>query len=211
MGLISLSSYSSIKENELIERVKKISTILLIVSIPLTLYFSFYSELIIKILFLRGAFTEESVKITASILFGLSIGLSFQIISYVLIKILNARFENRKVLKYMAISLFFNAFFNILFYKFFGALTIGVAVSLYGLILFILTMNYFKILGYIIKETIFILPFGILYLLISKLVNIEYNFIGLIITLAIFLFYWFLVIILVPKFKKNIELIKGLK
>lgn len=145
IAFVGLSSWVNIDIDALKNKLIYIFNLLVIITVPISGFIFIYADLIVNVLFERGAFDNESSHVTSIILRGLSLGLWAQVISYILIKALSAQFQNKKVLIIMLLALSSNTLINILFYKWLGAYTLGVGCSVYGMVLLIGALISFKI------------------------------------------------------------------
>ncbi len=205
-GLVGLSTLSAIPFEEAKQKLLKIIPAILILTVPISLFLIIYSDLIVTLIFKRGAFNQEDVILTKTILIGLSIGFWAQVVSYIMIKALNAQHKNKKVVLFMGVALFINAIFNLLFYKIFGAVTIGIGVTLYGLILFFLTIWSFGFLKEILKVTVILIFASIFYYFLSSMFSFK-GWIEVLLSILIFLFYWGLVLVFIPSLKSSLLLV----
>jgi len=141
---------------------KKAFFVLLFINIPLTVFFSIWARPIVRVLFERGAFTEQSALLTSSNVFMYSIGL----VGIALADLFRRSFFSFKDTKTPMliswVSVFLNLILDIVFAKFFGAPGIALAttlvtyISLVQYILYGKQRNYFskQFLNYLIKESI---------------------------------------------------------
>jgi putative peptidoglycan lipid II flippase len=197
IGYVGLSELSNLGQHETKEKLAKIIPLVLIFTLPLSIFIFWNSEIIISIVFERGAFDQESVSLTSLILMGLSIGFWAQVISYVLIKALSASFRNKEVLIYMLISLSLGALFNIAFYQQLGPITLGLGVSVYGISLLLLTLYAYKMLYDFLPIFMLMILGGIGY---SFLVNqfVFDDIFSFVLSCTLFGIYWFIFFLLIP-------------
>jgi len=197
IGYVGLSELSNLGRNEINTKLKKIIPLVFIVTFPISIFIFWNSEIIVSIVFERGAFDKESVNLTSLVLLGLSIGFWAQVISYVLIKALSASFRNKEVLIYMLIALSVGAVFNLSFYEQLGPITLGLGVSVYGIVLLLLTLNAYKMLYDFVSIFILMILGGVGY---SLLVNqfIFDDFFGFVLSCMLFFVYWLVFIFLIP-------------
>ncbi|GAX86873.1 putative peptidoglycan lipid II flippase [Lebetimonas natsushimae] len=212
LGLIGLATLSNFNMKKTRDKLLQIISLILIITIPISMFLISNSELIVSFIFKRGAFDKESVLITKNILIGLSIGFWAQIVSYIMIKALNAQHENKKVVIFMAIALSSNTLFDIFFYKILGPITIGIGSSIYGFILFILTINFFNISRYLLNIIFWLLIGSVIYFFINNFLYFKNEFIDIFITFFLFLLYWAIYIFIIPILRNNIiSILKGKK
>ena len=134
IAFAGLAHWSGVRQADLRQRLIKVLWLLLMVSIPVSVFMAAHAHLIVEALYARGAFDAMSVQMTGDILFGMAIGLWAQGTGYVLIKALNSQMRNRAVLAIMAAALLANVVVNVTMHSELGALTLGVGNAAYGLI-----------------------------------------------------------------------------
>jgi len=200
LGLVGLSTLSNLNHEEVKEKLLQIIPLVLIITIPISLFLGINSKYIVEILFKRGAFNEDAAFLTQIILIGLSIGFWANIASYVMIKVLNSHRRNREVIIFMGIALSLNSLFNILSYKIFGPITIGIGSSIYGIILFILAINAFKIQKEIFISWICLLIGSFIFYFVNYYLelNKKMNFV---LFSILFIIYWIIYIFIVPSLR----------
>lgn len=130
-----LGHWSGMSPEEMAPKLLKVIVLVLLLAVPASAFLLANAQVIVDAVYARGAFDLGSTQITGEILFGIAMGLWGQVLGYVLIKALNAQLRNRAVLWVMALALVANAAFNLLAHAEFGAVTLGIGNSLYGLIL----------------------------------------------------------------------------
>lgn len=200
LGLAGLTELSGLKKEIIQSRLIKITSILLLLTIPISTFLALQSKLIVSLLYQRGQFDEQSVRVTSSILLGLAIGIWAQIISYFFVKVLNSQLRNREVIIYMAISLVLNIIINLSLYQFLGPLTLGISATINAIILFILSSWALKILKNLQSYILILLLGVLLYLPIGIFYKPE-GWAGLFLTGLIFLIYWVIYIMIVPQLR----------
>ncbi|WP_409420430.1 lipid II flippase MurJ [Pseudaeromonas sp. ZJS20] len=141
VAFVGLSSWSGLDNAQVKERIANTAKAMLFIAVPLSSIVGQNASLIVDVMFSRGQFDAASASVTTSILVGMSFGIWAQAIGYVLIKGLSATFKNNVVLMVMAVSLVINSIFNLIFYKHFGAITLGLANSIYAIVLFFLCVR----------------------------------------------------------------------
>ena len=203
LGLVGLSTLSNLSTEKAKEKLLQIIPLVLILTVPTSLFLVIYSERIISLIFERGAFTQDAVFLTHSVLIGLAVGFWAQVAAFVMIKALNAHSRNKEVVVFMAIALTANALFNLLFYKMLGPITIGIGASLYGFILFVFTTNALTITRTVIPALLWLSSGSIMYYFINSFINLE-SWIDVIISLFIFVSYWIAYIMAVPVLRSSV-------
>lgn len=146
-------------------------------SIPFMVMLIGYSEIIVKILFERGAFDSQSTKMTAECLMFYAIGIPFYAFREVGTKTLAADLKQGYILKNTVIAVVVNIILDALLFRILGHIGLAVATSIAGIVCSILMANdlrYLKIMRR--KEIIEILKIifitTISYLLSSFIYNI---------------------------------------
>ncbi|TBX31480.1 murein biosynthesis integral membrane protein MurJ, partial [Rahnella victoriana] len=157
VAFAGLTSWSGKTSDEMKPALIKIFKVLAFLSIPASMYLGIYATSIVQLLFSRGDFKADSVIETSNILIGMSFGLWGQVIGYVFIKALNAQFKNKSVLGIMLLSLAGNAAVNVLLYHYLGALTLGLGISVYGIIMLVCTLWALNMLASIINFAIYMI------------------------------------------------------
>ncbi len=203
LGLVGLSKLSALNIEEIRSKLSEIIPIILILTIPASLFMVIHSELIISVIFERGAFSQASVRLTQDVLIGLSIGFWAQVVSYVLIKALNAQARNKEVVIFMSIALIANAFFNIFCYEILGPMVIGLGASVNGLILFVLSIRSFEMTKSIFPILIWLFITSFVYYIIYGLIRIDGS-LGISFSMLIFAAYWFSCIYAIPVLRISI-------
>ncbi|WP_075185472.1 murein biosynthesis integral membrane protein MurJ [Teredinibacter haidensis] len=138
LGYVVLSTFSGLSEKDVSKKIIDPIRVVIVISIPVSIFVACFSDLIISTIFERGAFLKESVNVSSKVLIGLSIGLWAQVVSYVMIKVFNAQSRNREVVFFTSLAILANVIFNFVFYKKLGVLAIGLGVSVYSILLFAL-------------------------------------------------------------------------
>lgn len=201
IGIAGLSQFSSLSLNDTKDRLRTLLPIVLILTIPASFFLSINSEVLVSILFERGAFTQDSVFLTANILFGLSFGFWAQVLSYILLKAMSANFKNREVFLFMIIAVLINSIFNFTFYRYFGPVTLGLGVSLYGLVLLFLTLKMYGLFKLAIKYCMYLFLGGIVYSIFVILLNLNESWF---VSFSFFTLFWFIYLILAKPLRKPI-------
>ncbi|MDH4029067.1 MAG: hypothetical protein OEU95_09580, partial [Nitrospirota bacterium] len=172
LGLVSLSSMSTFQEQEVREHSDRISSMVILLLVPLSCFILISAPDIIRLLYSRGTFDETSIYLTSMTLRGMSIGMWAVSLAYVFQKIFNARIRNREVLQIGAAGIITNALFNVMTYKYLGILAIGLGSSLGGIItlwLYIRKMGSLKNFVQMGRICLFgLLPYCIIGLLIES-------------------------------------------
>lgn len=122
------------------DKTRVIMRTIIFVTIPCTILINLFSETIVKVLFMRGAFDSESLKITSIAVKIYSIALVFVCMKAILFKVFYALQDTKSPTKSAIISIVTNIVLTLLFVKPFGykgiiiATVIAAAVSTFLLI-----------------------------------------------------------------------------
>ena len=126
------------KKEEAVSFIEKACQMAIFVSIPFVLAIVFFSKPIIRLLFERGAFTEQSTVMTAACLLFYSLGIPFYALREISSKVLGANLQQRKILNNTLLSVVFNIILDFLLIQFFDYRGLAIATSMTGLISFLL-------------------------------------------------------------------------
>ncbi|MCW2104576.1 MULTISPECIES: murein biosynthesis integral membrane protein MurJ [Rahnella] len=202
VALAGLASWGGLQPEHIKARLIETFSLLILFAVPVSLFLGVHANLVVTILFARGKFDSTSIEVTTHILQGMSLGLWANVISYVLIKALNAQFNNKKVMLIMTLGLIVNASFNILFYQFFKEMTLGLGYSLYGIITLAGCIYSLGIWGETSKKFYIIILSSCIYMLISSYeIPISNLYLNFLINGVLFLIFWSAVITLIPSLR----------
>ena len=202
LGLISLTEFVVLSTEEVKKRTMKILIPILIVLVPLAsvLYFDCYH--VISLIYERGKFDSESVQLSASILKYMAIGSWATVLSYFLLKVLNARMQNTAVLKISTIAVVAQMGINYFCNEFFGPGVLGLSYSIYGILIFGMTILHLGVTEKVFKY-LAILVLGILPLAFLKAtVTTDYSVIEILWTTL----YWAAFIFILKPLQKQVSI-----
>ena len=197
MGLAGLSVWSGLDPDALKDRLQKMVPVILIVTVPVSAFLLFHNRQLVRILYGRGAFDDQSITLTASVLAGLALGFWAQVAGYVLIKALNAQLRNREVVYFVVTALVLNIAIIVSLFKVLGPLVLGLGASVYGITIFILTTRALAVSKAIIPVTAWLGIGTALYALPAVWVSGD-GWIALAAALLVFIVFWGLFIFAVP-------------
>lgn len=158
LGLAGLASFAKMDPGDVAGALRRLLPPVLFVAVPLSLILCLNSRGIVTLLYARGAFDERAVDVSATLLLGFALGVWAQVIGYTLVKVLNARGANRQVAIVMAVSCAAAAAANLLLFRHWGAVTLGVAASVGGLLTFVLSARLLGVLGHTLRLGAALLP-----------------------------------------------------
>ena len=163
VGLLGLSVFSALSGKQLAQKLESVVTILLGITVPMTLFLVFNSRLVILILYGYGKFDNHAVDEANSILVGMSLAFFAQVVSYVLLKAMNAQLQNQRVMLYLIFGISCNILFIILFFRQLGPMSLGIGESIYAMVVFILGIKYFGLFQLLRQLMLFLVPAAIFY------------------------------------------------
>lgn len=206
IALAGLASWGGVSEENIKIRLVQVFNLLMIFSLPVSIFLAINADLIVSTLFARGKFDQLSINVTSNILFGMSLGLWANVIGYVLIKALNSQLKNKYVMFIMTVSLLINILFNLLFYKTFQEMTLGLSYSLYGIIMLLGCLYFLKLWKGIIETIVFMSIGGVLYYLLSRYqIHLPNNILNLITNVLIFMIFWGVFLLIIPELRRKIH------
>lgn len=197
LGLAGLSTLSGLSPSEAQRCLQRVVPPILIATVPVSAFLALHSQQVIQVLYQRGAFDAGSSALTQGILFGLAVGFWAQVAGYVLMKALNAQLRNGEVLRFMVLALGLNMAANLSLYQALGPMALGLSSSLYGLILFVLSVRAIGI-GATLLPSLAWLGLGTLLYVPLGLGLAREGWVGLLSGAAICALFWLLYISLVP-------------
>jgi putative peptidoglycan lipid II flippase len=135
LGMAGLAAMSSMSDERFKLACTKSIRGLLWLGVPLSAFVYTNADLLVQILFQRGAFGEQSAATTAVILRALSIGMWAQLIVYASLKFLSARSKNKSVLIVTVIGVAVNISINYFGHDYLGVEVLGIASSANSLVM----------------------------------------------------------------------------
>lgn len=210
IAFAGLPVWSSQSPEVVREKLITIYNWLALLSINMSFFIFVYAKDIVVLLFMRGEFNSHSVAVTTDIMQGMCIGLWAQVIGYIFIKALSAHLNNKQVLIVMIIALLSNALVNLVTYNIWGAFGLGIGNSIYGLVMFICSGYYLKIVRDLIPAALKIIPGLIIYTLLLVLssqfiIGPDNVLIKLLMNGSLFLIFMLLWAMLFPMYRNDIK------
>lgn len=163
VALLGLSAFSIIDGKQLTEKLELVVNILLNFGVPITLFLIVNARLVVAILYGYGAFDDYAINQSSVILCGMAFAFFAQIIGYVLIKVLNAKLQNHRAMGYLVAAIICDLLFIVAFYRTLGPVVLGIGESIYAFVVFILCVNYFKLIDQVRSQLKFLLPAACIY------------------------------------------------
>jgi Uncharacterized membrane protein, putative virulence factor len=158
LGLAGLASFARMASEEVVGGLRRLLPPVFFVAVPLSLILSLNSTGIVTLLYARGVFDQRAVEVSATLLCGFSLGIWAQVIGYTLVKVLNARAANLRVALVNMVSFAAAAVVNLLLFRQWGPATIGVAASIGGLLMFLISARLLGVLGFSCRLIMLLLP-----------------------------------------------------
>ncbi|MDF7662176.1 lipid II flippase MurJ [Erwiniaceae bacterium L1_54_6] len=205
VALAGLVNWAGDSKEVLTAKLKKAMKTMLIISVPISIFIYLNSEMIVSILFARGKFDQISIDSTANILRGMSIGLWANVVGYVLVKALTSQFKNRIVLIVMLCCIACNASFNLIFFKHYNEMTLGLGNSLYGVVMLILALSFLNLWGGVIELAASIILTSLIYIALTLLIDSHTSIrMSFFINSVFFIFFWTGCVLLIPSWRNLI-------
>ncbi len=212
VAFAGLSSWSLLSSEEMQAKMKGILTLLAIVGIPVSCFLALFSEQLVTLIFARGAFDAQSVQVTSQILLGLSIGLWAQVIGYVFIKGLNAQLRSRVVMLIIFISVMANISVNLILYRAYGPLALGIGKSAYGLVMLAGCILALHLVNEAVRVFLPMVAAAVGYVMFVAIVPLPSSLIGSLVLGGILSsIYWLAVICAVPTFRRALLMLRRSK
>ncbi|MCX7836649.1 MAG: murein biosynthesis integral membrane protein MurJ, partial [candidate division WOR-3 bacterium] len=143
MPFFSEKVYNGEKE-KIIETLNKSLSSLLFIIIPITFIFLWAGEIIVKIVYFRGAFDEKSLIMTKEALIFYSLGLFAYCSNLILIRVYWSINKIKIPIIVSIFALFLNLILNIILSKFFSYKGLALATSLSGIFRFALLLLFLQ-------------------------------------------------------------------
>lgn len=134
-------SISEKNMNDAVAMIKRTMSVILIILVPLSLFFFIYSENIVSVLFNRGAFDNNSLCLTHQSLLYYSVGLIFIGVREVVSRIYYAYSDTKTPMINSAIGVAFNILLNFILSKYMGVGGLALATSISALITAVLLIH----------------------------------------------------------------------
>lgn len=147
LSIVALSTLGGASVEFLRSNCKSVANVIVLLTAPASALFFINAEDIVRLIYQRGAFEEESVELTASILKGLAVGLVPSVLSYFLLKTLNAARLNRAALAFTGVACAGNVLFNLIVAPIIGPLALGIGNGVYGIMFALLALRRIGVLA----------------------------------------------------------------
>ena len=135
LGMAGLSELSRTGPDALRARLERLLPAVLLVTVPISIFLALNAGAIVRVLFARGRFGEDSVALTSLILLGFAVGFWAQVGGHVLARAMVAGSRNREVARVAAIASCVHIAVNLVAFRALGPLALGLAASASALVL----------------------------------------------------------------------------
>jgi putative peptidoglycan lipid II flippase len=201
VGLAGLAEFSRMTAEEAQLRMGRILPILLVVLLPISAFLAINNRMIIKVIFERGLFNAESVRLASPIFLGLIAGFWAQVISFVLLRTLNAQLRNIEVAFYLSAGMAVNVAVNLFAYRQLGPFVLGISATAGSLVTLLLSVRALRLGGVMLRYAALLLVGTVLYLPVALLVRRE-SLVNLIVVSALSFVFWALFILCIPSLRR---------
>jgi putative peptidoglycan lipid II flippase len=141
LGLAGLAELGRLEPAAQRARVRQLLRLLLLVTVPASVFLALHAEPIVRAVFARGQFGETSVRLTTLVLTGLALGFWAQVTGYVMLRGLAVERRNRRVAAVSAFAAAAHVLANFALFRTAGALGLGIAASAGGIVLLALSVH----------------------------------------------------------------------
>jgi peptidoglycan biosynthesis protein MviN/MurJ (putative lipid II flippase) len=148
LGLASLAAFAKLDAHEIGAALRRLVPPILLVTVPMSLVLCIDRTGIVDLMYGRGHFDSQAVAVTSTMMLGFAVGVWAQVAGYMLVKVLNARGANLSATFVTVASFGSGIAVNLLFYRHWGPLTIGIAASVAGVVMFVASAVALGILRY---------------------------------------------------------------
>jgi putative peptidoglycan lipid II flippase len=170
LGLASLAELSRVSAGHANRRLVRLVPVLVALALPASIAIAINAETIVRVLFARGAFDADSVRVTAAILMGLGLGLWLQLTAYVLGKALSARSRNREMVRCTVAGIVVGAVVQLLTWRQLGPFALGLGASAGFAVQLVLFARALGLTGVLARGTARVLPASAVYALLAFVV-----------------------------------------
>ncbi|MBD3235820.1 MAG: hypothetical protein GF330_03875, partial [Candidatus Eisenbacteria bacterium] len=134
LGLVGLSHFADLRDDELAARAERILGLLLLALIPVSAFLVINGRELLSLLYQRGAFDARSLELTTRALLGLGAGLWIVSASAFLRGVFHARMRNHEVLRAEGWGIALQVGFLLLTYRVLGILALGLGPAVAALV-----------------------------------------------------------------------------
>jgi putative peptidoglycan lipid II flippase len=145
LGMAGLAELGRLDAAAAREHVRRLLRPLLFVTAPGSAFLVLHAESVVRLVFERGEFGQQSVAVTTLVLLGLAAGFWAQVTAFVLAKAMSAQGDNRRVAMITALASLAHISVNVLLFRYLGALALGIAASVQAVVLLVLAAHVLRV------------------------------------------------------------------
>lgn len=136
-GVAGQAAMPTMRDDQFRQQAERSFQWLVVAGLPLSVFIWAHAELIVTVLFKRGAFDQASVVVTAGILGAYALGVVFLLVAYAGQKFLNARGRNAVVLRSTVLGVVASVACNLTLGGLLGVQVLGLAAALSGAVVMV--------------------------------------------------------------------------
>lgn len=210
LGMVSLTYFSGKAWEEAKERIEQTIVYVLMLFVPMSVFFTLKSEELIVALYARGEFGADSVAMTSTALMGFSVGLwAFGTFMF-LQRVYNAYFRNKELLVIGGIGVLLNVLFNLFLVPKLGIIGITLAFSASSVLQVILLVYRLKL---DVKQILLVagelLLATVAFVFISSYLHFTNVWVDLIVAGLVLVVFWGLVYLVLPTTRPFLKTASG--
>lgn len=171
LGMAGLSELGRMDAEQARRSLERTLGVLLTFTVPVSLFLLVHGSALVSVTLGRGEFGPEAVHSTTLVLTGLAGGFWAQVTGYVLLKALSVQERNREVLQITVLASCAHIAVNLILYRTLGALSLGLAIGTYGLVLLTLAVKATDVLDVVKKTLGPLIGAGLVYVPIASLLQ----------------------------------------
>jgi peptidoglycan biosynthesis protein MviN/MurJ (putative lipid II flippase) len=137
LGLAGLAAFARMQAEEVRAGLERLITPVLLLTVPMSIVLCVDSRGIVTLLYARGQFDDRAVDISSIMVLGFALGIWANVLGHTLVKVLNARGENRRVAVVNGLSFAIAAAVNLVMWRYWGPFTLGLASAITGVVMFV--------------------------------------------------------------------------
>jgi putative peptidoglycan lipid II flippase len=151
LGMAGLAELGRVDMETARRNLRRLVPLILAATVPCSAFLAINAQSVVRLLYARGRFGDDSVAITALILTGLAVGFWAHVAGYVMAKALSAHGRNRRVAFITALASAASVAVNVVAWRWLGPLALGLGASAFGLVLFACTAHALELGGALLR------------------------------------------------------------
>lgn len=152
-GLAGQAAMPTMTEGEFRHNAVRAIRLLIAAGLPLSVFIWAHAELMVTVLFKRGAFDHASVVVTSQILSAYALGVVFLLVAYACQKFLNARGRNGVVLRSTVMGVVAAVLCNLTLAEMLGPKVLGLAAAVSGAVMMMTVLWAMALVGETLRST----------------------------------------------------------